>query len=39
MLVNPTGKAHAFRGVDWVEEFNNLLTKVQLCSLAHTVSP
>ncbi|KZT63654.1 hypothetical protein DAEQUDRAFT_680002, partial [Daedalea quercina L-15889] len=27
MPVNPTGKAHAFRGVDWVEEFNNLLTK------------
>ncbi|KAH9833452.1 uncharacterized protein C8Q71DRAFT_909496 [Rhodofomes roseus] len=27
MLVNPKGKPDSFRGVDWVEEFNNLLTK------------
>ena len=39
MLVNPTGKPHAFRGVDWVEEFNNLLTKVQLYRLAHAMIP
>lgn len=28
MLVNPTGKPHAFRGVDWVVELMNLFTKV-----------
>ncbi|EPS93387.1 hypothetical protein FOMPIDRAFT_1136238, partial [Fomitopsis schrenkii] len=27
MLVNPTGKPHAFRGVDWVVELMNLFTK------------
>ncbi|KAH9917708.1 uncharacterized protein B0H18DRAFT_938256 [Fomitopsis serialis] len=27
LLVNPTGKAHAFRGVDWVVELINLFTK------------
>ncbi|KII83139.1 hypothetical protein PLICRDRAFT_58552 [Plicaturopsis crispa FD-325 SS-3] len=27
-LVNPTGKAGAFRGVDWLVERNNLYTKV-----------
>ena len=27
MLVNPTGKAHKFRGVDWIVELLNLLTK------------
>ncbi|KAH9842506.1 uncharacterized protein C8Q71DRAFT_827213 [Rhodofomes roseus] len=27
ILVNPKGKADSFRGVDWVEEYNNLLTK------------
>ncbi|KAI0725760.1 hypothetical protein C8Q72DRAFT_756050, partial [Fomitopsis betulina] len=26
-LVNPTGKNHAFRGVDWVVELMNLFTK------------
>ncbi|KAG1894506.1 uncharacterized protein F5891DRAFT_1130929 [Suillus fuscotomentosus] len=28
MLCNPTGKAHAFRAVDWLVERNNLYTKV-----------
>ncbi|EIW73941.1 hypothetical protein CONPUDRAFT_78414 [Coniophora puteana RWD-64-598 SS2] len=28
MLCNPTGKAGAFRGVDWLVERNNLYTKV-----------
>lgn len=28
MLVNPKGKPACFRAVDWVQEFNNLLTKV-----------
>ncbi|KAH9910274.1 uncharacterized protein B0H18DRAFT_886791, partial [Fomitopsis serialis] len=27
ILVNPTGKPHAFRGVDWVVELMNLFTK------------
>ncbi|KAF6746612.1 hypothetical protein DFP72DRAFT_992806 [Ephemerocybe angulata] len=27
-LVNPTGRPHAFRGVDWLVERNNLYTKV-----------
>ncbi|KAJ7582032.1 hypothetical protein C8J56DRAFT_793049 [Mycena floridula] len=27
-LVNTTGKPHAFRGVDWLVELNNLYTKV-----------
>ncbi|KAF5342401.1 hypothetical protein D9611_001386 [Ephemerocybe angulata] len=27
-LVNPTGKMHGFRGVDWLVERNNLYTKV-----------
>ncbi|KZT12105.1 uncharacterized protein LAESUDRAFT_776592 [Laetiporus sulphureus 93-53] len=27
ILVNPTGKPDAFRGIDWVLEYDNLLTK------------
>ncbi|KZT02766.1 uncharacterized protein LAESUDRAFT_738485 [Laetiporus sulphureus 93-53] len=27
ILINPTGKVFAFRGVDWVVELNNLFTK------------
>jgi hypothetical protein len=29
ILVNPTGKPGAFRGVDWVVELHNLFTKVE----------
>jgi hypothetical protein len=29
-LCNPTGKAHAFRAVDWLVERNNLYTKVSV---------
>jgi hypothetical protein len=28
ILINPTGKAGKFRGVDWCVELNNLYTKV-----------
>ncbi len=30
MLVNPSGKPHEFRGVDWVLELMNLYTKVNI---------
>lgn len=37
MLVNPTGKEHAFRGVDWVVELMNLFTKVVAQHPVHAV--
>lgn len=29
-LINPSGRPHAFRGVDWLVELNNLYTKVSI---------
>lgn len=38
MLVNMTGKPDRWRQVDWVEEYNNLYTKVSVCEISYVLA-